>query len=324
MAEPIQQLSFDDAFAIGFHRTLRVPDDGRSYPLPPGLGTFPIFQAAEHAACLPPAWRSEGHVFIPLYQREALWIGFRTTGARPRAVKVAVGGVNALSGAPHDTVLRADPQDYLVCPPQIWLDGVRTERGTVRQFVAVPLGRHQTVEAGVTGAEVRGGLQIAVFSAKPGAVPEPAASWSGAGPQRGLGRGMGFGAGGRIEQKIYPDPHGVESWDTATCRELEVHVLNSEEFSLATGRPPPPTPIDAAAYVSHGLPWFRLFDEERGDVGESPLSRVRTLAEWYDEQEGWRPDELNVVTVRPSTAESGKARPPLGARDHQRGEDPDD
>lgn len=27
-------------FAVSFHRTLRIPDDGRTYPLPPGLGMF--------------------------------------------------------------------------------------------------------------------------------------------------------------------------------------------------------------------------------------------------------------------------------------------
>ena len=31
-------------------------------------------------------------------------------------------------------------KDYLVCPPQLWLDGIYTGRNTLRQFVAVPLG----------------------------------------------------------------------------------------------------------------------------------------------------------------------------------------
>ena len=33
-----------DRFAVSFQRTLRIPDDGRLYPLPPGLGRFPILQ----------------------------------------------------------------------------------------------------------------------------------------------------------------------------------------------------------------------------------------------------------------------------------------
>jgi hypothetical protein len=31
-----------ERLGISFHRTLRVPDDGRTYPLPPGLGRFPV------------------------------------------------------------------------------------------------------------------------------------------------------------------------------------------------------------------------------------------------------------------------------------------
>jgi hypothetical protein len=27
---------------IDFQRTLRIPDDGKNYPLPPGLGRFPM------------------------------------------------------------------------------------------------------------------------------------------------------------------------------------------------------------------------------------------------------------------------------------------
>lgn len=27
---------------VEFQRTLRIPDDGRTYPLPPGLGRFPL------------------------------------------------------------------------------------------------------------------------------------------------------------------------------------------------------------------------------------------------------------------------------------------
>ena len=28
--------------AVEFQRTLRIPDDGKDYPLPPGLGNFPL------------------------------------------------------------------------------------------------------------------------------------------------------------------------------------------------------------------------------------------------------------------------------------------
>jgi hypothetical protein len=30
-----------ERFSMSLQRTLRIPDDGREYPLPPGLGLFP-------------------------------------------------------------------------------------------------------------------------------------------------------------------------------------------------------------------------------------------------------------------------------------------
>ena len=32
----------DAQLTINFQRTLRIPDDGKDYPLPPGLGQFPM------------------------------------------------------------------------------------------------------------------------------------------------------------------------------------------------------------------------------------------------------------------------------------------
>ncbi len=34
---------------IEFQRTLRIPDDDKSYPLPPGLGAFPLRHVDDHA-----------------------------------------------------------------------------------------------------------------------------------------------------------------------------------------------------------------------------------------------------------------------------------
>jgi hypothetical protein len=34
--------AYQNSFSITFKRTLRIPDDGGIYPLPPGLGEFPV------------------------------------------------------------------------------------------------------------------------------------------------------------------------------------------------------------------------------------------------------------------------------------------
>ena len=46
-----------------------------------------------------------GGVFIPMYQREALWISFSAASWKPNAVTVSVGGVNAISGELDDRQL---------------------------------------------------------------------------------------------------------------------------------------------------------------------------------------------------------------------------
>jgi hypothetical protein len=301
-------VQFDRDFAVSFQRTLRVPDDGRQYPLPPGLGALPIFPVADYAERLPQAWRAQGGVFLPLYQREALWLGFRSTRAEPRAVKVAVGGFNVLSGARETGTLAGGPQDYMVCPPQVWLDGVRTERGSVRQFVAVPLGKGQSLEAALSGAELRGGIQLTVFRPRAGTIPDVPASRS---PSPARSAALGFGLGGAIQQKVYPDPYGLDVWDADSAASLDVHALSSLEFRLATGSEPPPTPIDAKAYADLGLPWFALYDEALGDLGAAErLRTARTLAEYDALGGGSTADEslagreLPVVPIAPS--HSGK------------------
>ena len=106
-----------------------------------------------------------------------MWINF--TATTPFAVKILVGGVNAVSGEPFiegiATKLRRlelnkqgkSVQDYVVVPEQRWLDGVATQAGYVRQFVAMPMGSGYSVEAQITGSENSGGVQFEITPQKP-------------------------------------------------------------------------------------------------------------------------------------------------------------
>ena len=274
------RIHFGDRFSLGFQRTLRIPDDGRTYPLPPGLGPFPIHRVADYAGRVPPAWLVRGGYFLALYQREALWLAFSGASWKPNAVKVGVGEINAVTGDPWDGELHASPQDYLICPPQPWLDGINTGNSSVRQFVAVALGAGKTVEGQLTGSERSGGIQIAVFEPKPGVfpdVPPPAAS---PGELALMAPAMGIAAGGQVLQKIYPDEFGVDVWDTSRSLSTVVHLLNAEQYAEVTGLPLPATPIDVHTYIERGFPWFKLYDEGAGDVPASArLSRVKPLDE---------------------------------------------
>lgn len=96
--------------------------------------------------------------------REALWINFECDDQF--AIKVFVGGINAISGLPTSQIPGTGQQDYVVTPQQRWIDRAATEVGKVRQFVAVPMGLGYTVEAQITQQEKLGGIQFEVTRRK--------------------------------------------------------------------------------------------------------------------------------------------------------------
>lgn len=275
--------------SIGFQRTLRIPDDGRTYPLPPGLGHFPIRRVGDFSRRVPPAWRERGGWFIPIYQREAMWLSFDASWWRPSALMIGIGGINAISGRRWRAVPRRRPQNYVVVPDQPWLDGINAGRGIIRQFVAMPLGSGYTVEGQLTGKETEGGIQLAVIEPKPGRFP---AKPPRGGPWERLASGlvccestpaMGLAAGGRMKQAIYPDRHGLDTWDASCLTTTWVHLVNSEMYEEITGEPAPPTPISARTYTEYGLPWFDLYDEHKGDVPPPQrLAGVKSVAQLGD------------------------------------------
>src|SRR5215510_10844073 len=105
----------DAGLTISFMRTLRIPDDDRVYPLPPGFRRFPVRHVDDYAHNLPPSWLEHGGVMLPMYQAEALWMLFHGT-EYPLAIRVATGKVDALTGKPWQLGLAREPQNYLVYP----------------------------------------------------------------------------------------------------------------------------------------------------------------------------------------------------------------
>lgn len=53
---------------ISFQRTIRVPDDGKTHNLSPGLSQSPIFNIATFAKTLPLDTVEKGGVFIAMYR----------------------------------------------------------------------------------------------------------------------------------------------------------------------------------------------------------------------------------------------------------------
>jgi hypothetical protein len=286
-------------FSVSFQRTLRIPDDGNTYPLPPGLGKFPVCRVEDFADRVPEAWNEHGGVFIPMYQREAMWLSFEGADWRPNAVKVAIGKVDAISGKTLNGGLNRTPkhQNYVVCPDQPWLDGINAGNGYIRQFVAMPLGMGYTVEGQVTGKEEFGGIQIVAFAPKPGKFPDepPMVRYALSAPimysQQPCTYDMGLGAGGKMRQKIYPDDYGVDTWDQKNFGRIYVHIVNSMMYREITGIEPPPTPVTSKSYTQCGLPWFDLYDEDKGDLQPSDdLAKIKSIKE-MDAGKGFLPQQ---------------------------------
>ncbi|MEU3607082.1 hypothetical protein AB0E83_16790, partial [Streptomyces sp. NPDC035033] len=164
-------LLLGDGVRIRFVRTLRLPETG-THRLPPGLGEFPLRRVEDHPDTVPEQWRAKGGVMLPVHLREAMWLSFAGS-PEPAALQVGVGKVCAVSGKKWTGRLSRRPQNYVVLPRQPWLDGINSGKGTVRQFVAVPLGMGATVEGQVTGEETVGGIQLQAFPL----APKPRAAW---------------------------------------------------------------------------------------------------------------------------------------------------
>ncbi|KAI0097558.1 hypothetical protein GGR51DRAFT_577988 [Nemania sp. FL0031] len=177
LAPSMEKDHHPQSLTIDLNRTIRVPDNKENADLPPGLGTFPLFRVRDYAANFPPTIAKKGGIFFPMYQREAMWIDF--TADRPFMIKIYAGGVNVVSGEHSEENAETKNrrrelisknksiQDYIVVPPQPWLDGFAVTPGIVRQFVAMPLGSGYSVEAQLTGQEVIGCLQFEITPSLP-------------------------------------------------------------------------------------------------------------------------------------------------------------
>jgi hypothetical protein len=271
---------------VTFMRTLRIPDDGKDYPLPAGLGRFPLRHVDDFSENLPTVWRERGGVMFPMYQSEALWLDFNSY--YPFALKVAAGKINAVSGEAWSSGLNREPQDYVTIPSQPWLDGYAVEKGIIRQFVAEPLGLGYTAEEQITGKAEFGGLQFAAFPMKRSAfehyfppAPPSAPHFS----MRDIPcaepcPSMGLAPGGRMRQEIMEDAYKLDDWDTENTSRCFVHLCNSMVWRQITGSEPPTVPPTAKEYAKTGMPWFEYYDDACKPLpGSATLAKLKSVGE---------------------------------------------
>lgn len=316
MISPIESKKHDSLVLVGLEiepiRTVRVPYGNGISDLPAGLGRFPVYRVEDFRSGVPEGWK-DGFHFMPMYQSEAMWLNFDRLSAlahgTPYALIIAAGSINAVSGKKMEkAILEGTPgQNYVVIPPQVWLDGWKAADGTVYQFVAAPLGSGETVEGQLTGEETIGGIQFAVFEPKPGQniilKPFPRehitagtaylafeGATRGGGPTKGISE-MGLGRGGKIRQKVYDDPYGVLVWNEISSGSTGLYIVNSADFRQITGRDPPHRPLTLQDYNQHGLPWFELYDEKIPDMpGTTTFDSLNPVTEPDAEKPGPKPD----------------------------------
>ena len=283
----------DAACSIDFQRTLRIPDDGSDYPLPPGLGSFPLRHVDDYSDRLPAAWRRRGGVLLPMHQAEAMWLSLGRATGYPFAIKIATGKICAVTGDAWAERLNRDPQDYLVVPEQPWLDGYCIEKGVIRQFVAMPLGAGYTVEEQLTGAAEYGGLQIIAFPMKRDRYEQMQREAEelrnryeydvAYGPPESA---MGLAPGGRMRQEIYDDPYGLDAWDQRHASRCFVSIANSPQWRAITGERPPTEPPTAASYAKAGLPWYDYYRDLDAVEATAKLKGISSIAALGDQKEG--------------------------------------
>ncbi len=309
---------------VSFQRTLRIPDDGRDYPLPPGLGCFPLKHVDDHAKTVPASWLRHGGVMLPMYQSEAMWLNFDSDYVNghgvpwPFAMKIATGKVSAVTGEAWTEDLKAGGrQDYVVVPEQPWLDGYVVERGLIRQFVAMPLGAGYSAEEQITGAGEVGGIQILVRPMRREAFEKrfpkrrrmemgmPCCPPAFAVADEEAAYDMGLAPGGRMRQEIYDDPYDPGDWDLARSSRCFVHIANSLVWRAIAGSEPPTAPLTASEYTDAGLPWFEYYDDKHQVLSSAPaLEKLRSVSEIGKDRgdvplpENETVDPLNIVDIR--------------------------
>ena len=312
--------------SIDLQRTLRLPDDGKFYDLPPGKGSFPLRHIEDYDLGEQNALKDRGGLIMPMFQADALWINFETCnqdtaiGDYPVAIKIATGKACALTGKNWSEGLSDEPQNYLVVPEQPWLDGYNVGKDLVRQFVAAPLGEGVTTEEQLNSTADVGGIQIQAFpmkrdyfdklrSPKIDYAEGINACFSKVLPMDDF---MGLAPGGFMHQEVYDDPYELDAWDQSQSEKCFITIANANQWMDITNEAPPLSPASAEQYTAAGLPWFSYYDEDKRAIdGAKKLGRLKSFQKAYAEkgQTQWSEETLknnpNVVPLGSRSISSG-------------------
>jgi len=85
---------------------------------------------------------------------------------------------------------------------------------------------------------------------------------------------MGLGRGGAIEQKVYPDPHGLSAWKAEPSAVAVVYLISEREFNALLGLPTG----DVASTDNTSGPYFKTQDKHLADTeGSEKFEKVKAV-----------------------------------------------
>lgn len=253
------ELHADARLVIEFQRTLRIPYSGGDMPLLPSLGRYPLYSITDFAHRVPAHWSALGGAMLPMYQSEAMWLGFRPAYSvahqtyYPFAVKIAVGPLDGVSGRRWSEGLHQWPQDFLVISHQSWLGGYRAGKNGIQQFVAMPLGLGYLPDDGARGTDALGRLEIAVYpmAAETFGMRYPRDAWLrylesiviAPMPEPSRNEAPGTAADALERQSVEEGLFPLTDWDATATARYTLHLVNSLHWCAITGGPPPMAPV---------------------------------------------------------------------------------
>ncbi|KAK3983990.1 hypothetical protein QBC44DRAFT_386104 [Cladorrhinum sp. PSN332] len=220
--------------------------------------------------------------------------------------------VNAISGRPYKPNGRLsaveEDRDYVVVPGQPWIDGIATEPGVVRQFVASPFGSRESVEAYVKAEETEGGIMFEIVGIlQPPPLPPFVPVRIPTSPQH---RWKAPDVLIEEVKNMIAEQHGQDglpmySFDqdlnVRTHRDMDsmrlifsgkqLEILNSKTFTKAVSLPPPMKSMALRQYEEKGGILFS-FPEPASDIkGEfSTLKETEGVdeEEWVESYDKWK------------------------------------
>jgi hypothetical protein len=242
-----------ERFSVSFQRTQRLAEDFHADQTPPSWGALPVHAVAGYAQRISTIRDVKNSFLIPVGDDEAVWLGFGGVAWKPNAAKVGVGGRNAITGETWDERLRAQPQDYLVCPPQLSFESIGTDDRSAQIVAGSDL-----ADAGDWEANR---IRLIVYEPKRGVFPgQPPSRTAGEinilhSLPEALSDDAGDDAQERItNREVHRDPYGIETWDPDTIGSISVYMVGHKQYRRITGHEPPPSPSPSAVYQGHYLP----------------------------------------------------------------------